>query len=121
MSEYVTSDPAAAIKWLSVFFGFAALYMQLRRWESRIGGKLDKIEIQQPITVRDDKDPIVLEHIAPIERRVVTLENEVRVIRLKMEADKTEILNKIEDLAKSNQDGFRALERAIGRLEGKQL
>lgn len=119
MSDALTSDPAAAIKWLAILTGFVALYFQLRRWESKLSGKMEKIEISQPLTVREEGVIITQETIHPIEKRVCTLENEVRVIRLKMDADKTEILEKIEEWGKSTHNGFRSLERAIGRLEGK--
>lgn len=111
-------DPAAALKWLAIFLALGALYFQLRRWEKTLTGKIERIEVQAPIEVIPGKEPVTRSTLDPVIRRVGELETEVRVIRAKMEADKIEILSKIDALKTTTQDGFRSLERAIGRLEG---
>ena len=82
------ADPVAAMKWLAILAGFAGLYFQARRWESRMTGKLDRINIQSPLEVVPGQQVVTHEAFAPVLHRVGTLENEVRVIRLKMDADK---------------------------------
>jgi hypothetical protein len=120
MDSILHQDPVGTLKWLGLFISLAGLYFMMRRWEAKLTGKIDEIKIQQPLEVIRGSKVITEETIMPIQQRVVTLENEVRVIRLKMEADKNELLAKIDELRTENQNGFRSLERAIGRLEGKQ-
>lgn len=123
MNEFlqITGDPSAAIKWLTIFCGFAALYMQMRQWERRISGKLEKIEIAQPLTVTEAHPPVSRSEIEPLVARISRLEREVSIMGDRMTRDKNEVLAKIADLSQHNADGFRAIERAIGRLEGGRL
>lgn len=118
MTDHLTADPVATVKWVAIFFGVAALYFQLRAWERRISGKIEKIEIQQPVEIVPGQRAVTQETLAPVIHRVSVLENEVRVIRCKMDSDKQEILARIDQLESKTSDGFRSLERAIGRLEG---
>jgi hypothetical protein len=59
-------------------------------------GKAGKREIQQPLVIKSERELVSKrdheETLQPIIARVSTLENEVRVIRLKMESDKMEII-----------------------------
>lgn len=123
MNEFlqITGDPSAAIKWLTIFCGFAALYMQMRQWERRISGKLEKIEIAQPLTVTEAHPPVSRSEIEPLIARISRLEREVSIMATRMTREKDEILTKLADLSQHTTDGFRALERAIGRLEGGRL
>ena len=126
----LNADPVGAIKWLGVFMALAMIYMQLRGYERRLSGKIDQVDVKQPVRVLPEREQITHIELDPVVHRVSNLENEVRVIRLKMDSDKNEILaagearaaqiyRRIDELAKSSSEGFRAVERALGRLEGK--
>lgn len=124
------NDPVGAVKWLVVFMALAAIYMQLRVYERRLSGKADEVSVKAPLRVVTEHEQVTHLELDPVVHRVVNLENEVRVIRLKMDADKNEILaagdaraseinRRLDDLAKSTGEGFRGVDRALGRLEGK--
>lgn len=81
------------------------LYLKVRAWEKSVRGEGEKREIgPQPFEVRMHDVPLTLgghrEICGPLIRRVGALENDVRMIRLKMEADKTEIISAGEERAK---------------------
>jgi len=101
---------------------------------SVITGKSAKREIgPQPFEIKTSKDLLTKDDhtqiCQPLHHRVGHLENEVRAIRLKMDADKQEILasaditalrihERIDDLQKTITADNREILRALGRLEG---
>lgn len=121
MNEILLADPAAAIKWLLILVAFVTLYSRLRKWEATLSGKIDKIELAQPLSVTEAHPPVSRSELEPLIARISRLEREVSIMGNRMTCDKNEVLAKITDLAQHNADGFRAIERAIGRLEGGRL
>ncbi len=102
-------------KWLSVLLLLAGIYWKFRSWEKALSGEGDRTEIiKQPLKIEMQK-----EFMTRDEHRGVCGNLERRTLA-KMENDKVEILDRIEELGQRTQDGFRSLERAIGRLEGGQ-
>lgn len=121
MNEILLADPAAAMKWLAILVAFIALYTRVRKWETTLTGKIEKIEVAQPLTITEAHPPVSRSEIEPLAARITRLEREVNVMADRMARDKDEILTKLSKLQQSNTDGFRSLERAIGRLEGGKL
>jgi len=89
----------------------------------RMSGKTKERTIQQPLhTVTEEKPMTVPMHEAacsPLHHRVGALESDVRMIRLKMDADKNEIISSGEERAVAIHNRINVAIEKLGELKGQ--
>lgn len=111
------------LKWISILAILGAIYFKVRSWEKSLRGEGAQTEIvKQPLKIELQREFMTRdEHrtfCGPMERRTNELEARMLRVEVKMESDKVEILERIDQLSLRTEAGLRTIERALGRLEG---
>jgi hypothetical protein len=101
-----------------------ALYIKVRSWEKSLRGEAEPRHVgPQPFEVSIKEKPLShSDHDAlcgPLHQRVGILENDVRAIRLKMDADKTEIIAAGEMRAHAIHERINTVLSAVSEVRGE--
>lgn len=99
------------------------LYNKMRAWEKSLRGEAETRQIgPQPFEVNIKEKPLTQAgHDAicgPLHQRVGVLESDVRAIRLKMDADKSEIIDAGETRMRKIHERVDTVLHAVARVEG---